>query len=201
MNKSTIITMATAVFLLLVLTLSAGASSSINISELSVTLDVIGGDHVTRDILIENTGGSSAMIFFNSTVSPDSDGLTIWYSYSSPLSIKAGSRIVLSLLINTSLSIVPGEYQVTTSFYSEGSQQRPRRIHTVWAETPEPEVNETEPDDEDPVDVVPHPVVPQPEKPKENTDGDNWFYYIIGIVVVLIVSGLLFIIVRKHKKK
>lgn len=173
---------------------------------------MVAGDVVTENITIRWEGKNRAFFELFTTISPDDIGINVTYSEST-FFLDPGTKILIKMIVNTSIPLVPGIYIITTNVRSE-------------MEEPEPPVDPSngKKDDEShwyPDDYEPgyEPDVPSTENitedPEKPSDDNNTLYYktygednnfnkfsfpflILGITLFVIM--LLYLISRRKKK-
>ncbi len=182
------------------LILTTNAIASITLSELSVELNITGGDCVTRNITIENTDSNPATISFETIITPDGDGIDISYSMDSPFIMQGKTKIILIMFVNTSFLLMPGVYEITTKFYTESPAVIGRTVHYNWVKPVIPTENETN-------ETAP-PIIPPSDNNTNNTtplfppttdDEFNWLWLLIPIGIIALVT-LLALLYKRRKK-
>lgn len=171
--------------------MTSNASASINISELTTELNITGGERITKNITIENTGSGSAAISFETTVAPDGDGINIIYSVGSPFTINGKQSLEITMFINTSINLMGGIYNITIK-YRDATPKK--TVHYHWSAeamiTPVNQTNETTPlilqpaEENNTNETVPTP-------PPIIESRFEWCWLIIPIVIIASIITLL----------
>jgi hypothetical protein len=188
--------------LITMLVATSMSSSTPTVTSLSTTINIVAGNNTYRNITIENDASTTAQISYTTSITPDSNGINISYSIPSPYTIKGNEHLIIKMLIDTSLALKPGTYEITTNFYTETPPATPSRsVHYHWvAETPVPPINETTP----PVDNTPEDnetIIPL-ILPNDTSNVDNPFWIVLlGIVIVISLLLSIAIVSKRNKRR
>ena len=172
---------------LLLLSFSVVVQAGVVVDKASV--DIVAGDDV---VLVYTLSGLSSLCHVVVNITPDPVGFNLMYS---PVVVVPG---VLIVYLNTSMALVPGLYSLTAIFEVEQGTTPyvSRRVHHAHVFPPVDEENGTVPviPPVDENETMPPLILPPEHEPCDI----SWLYILL---IVIVVSVLLFIIVRKHKKK
>ena len=173
--------------ILLILSLSVLAQAGVVVDKTSI--DIVAGDDV---VLVYTLSGPSSICHVMVNITPDPIGFNLMYA---PVVVVPG---VLIVYLNTSMALVPGSYSLTAIFDVEQGTTPyvSRRVHHAHVFPPVDEENGTVPviPPVDENETMPPLILPPEHEPCDL----SWLYILL---IVIVVSVLLFIIVRKHKKK
>lgn len=193
-------------FLTLISTVQA---ENINVSPNTITVNLIGGDTITENVFVEYTGSGIVELNILTKIYPDGNGITVTYSIDSPFTIKPGELIIIEMTINTSMLLIPIQYNITTQFIRiEGEEEQPsgnggisRLAYPAWWQPVQEEEKikgdkggyelPQEPDGEDKEPLVIYGTVPK----------TGLIIKIFAIIGILGIIMLTFLILSKRKKE
>ena len=108
------------IFMLVLMNMTLSVSGEIMISgPETITLNMIGGDNITRNITITFPCDNPSSFSISTNVTPDGYGLNITYNYDFPEDIIKDVEYVIKMFINASIHIAPNNYSIITVFYCE----------------------------------------------------------------------------------
>jgi hypothetical protein len=174
----------------------------------TVEIDLIGGDSVQVNMTISWSGSYSASCELTTCIEPDGEGINVTYSRNN-FTMEPNSENDIIVFINTSISLVPGIYNITTNVNAEmeeppkGGDKGNGGGGAHWS----PGYIPLEPDDEGPMDEEPDDEEPIDEEPDGKEPEDRlfpfWILCIIGFWMVLsiIIVIILLYLNSKRKKK
>jgi len=200
--RKIIVVVALAIFLM---TFSVSATE-LEVYPETVEIDLIGGDSVEVNVTISWSGRYSASCELTTHIEPDGEGINITYSRNN-FTIEPSSENDIVMFINTSLSLVPGTYIITTNVDVEmevppkekdkgnggggGPHWSPGYYIPLELEDEEPEDEESE-DEEEFNDTINYKadvkVIPFP-------------FWILGIALFAIFVIMLLYLISKKKKR
>jgi len=188
--------------LITMLVATSMSSATLTVTSLSTTINIVAGNNTYRNITIENDASTTAQISYTTSITPDSNGINISYSIPSPYTIKGNEHLIIKLLIDTSLALKPGTYEITTNFYTETPPATPTRsVHYHWvAEAPVPPINETTPPVIPPEDNETIPPLILPPGHTQNVDNPFWLI-ILGIVIIISILLSIAIVSKRNKRR
>ena len=178
------------------------SQSSLIITPLTLDISLVGGQTIDRGITIKNDGTADVTVSINTSVSPDSEGITITYSTTSLFVVKAKTTQQINMKINTSLYLAPGTYVITTNFYTDYTAPK-KTVHYHWNPVLSPvnATNETTP-----------PIIPPEEEnntnntipviqPPVKAGFEYGWVSIPPILIAAIVTLLIFLYKRRKNKR
>lgn len=81
-------------------------------------VDLIGGDTITRPIIITWMGETAVVGFIETSIAPDGEGIDITYS-EDPVVLYPSIPNTINMTIATAINLVPGDYVITTLVFTE----------------------------------------------------------------------------------
>jgi len=101
-----------------ILIFSGLASAQIEVSPSTIELDLIGGDTVTKQVVITWTGEATVVGFIETEITPDGEGITVTYS-ENPVILYPNTPKTIDMIINVAINIVPDNYTIDTVVLTE----------------------------------------------------------------------------------
>ena len=197
--KKIIVVVALAIFL----TTFSVSATELEVYPETVEIDLIGGDFVQVNITISWSGRYSASCELTTHIEPDGEGINVTYSKNN-FTMEPSSKNNIVMSINTSISLAPGTYIITTNV-NVGMEEPPkekdkdngggRKPHWypgyISLEPKDEETDEEEPEDEEEFnDTIYY---------KADVKYIPFPFWILGIVLFVIM--LLYLISKINKKK
>ena len=159
------------VFCLLFIAFNVGGES-ITISPSSITVEMIGGDVLTRNLTFSHDGNSDMTCYISFEILPEGEGINVSFSVGDSFVLKPGDTII-NFTINVSHRIMPGIYTINIyanaeEYVSDGNGESGSKSGSTIT-IPDP-VDEPLADDEpsDPVDETPDDTLLLDDTPPES---------------------------------
>ena len=162
----------------------------------STTFDIVAGDSIDINFTIDYTDSIDTTCYVSISISPDDIGISLTYNPS--FILKSQTSTLYYIHVDTSISLVPGNYTLTTTFQIEGAE--PIIRHTVRHSSqgnvvPIQPIDETHPPEEN--ETIP-PIIILP--PDFGGNQFNWWWVILLIIIIIGII-LLFFYLRKRSKR
>ena len=100
------------IFILIFLSITASAQK-IEVNPSSMTIDLVGGQTVTKQITVVWHGEAPVVGFIHTEIEPDGEGFNVTYS-ENPVILYPDKPKTLDMKISTSIDIMPLNYTITT---------------------------------------------------------------------------------------
>lgn len=184
----------TGILILTLLLLASTAQANFTIQNPTITIDLVAGSSITRNITFRYTGRSTQPLAVETTITPDGDGIEVTYS-DIPTTVSPNTDYTIKMKIVSSFYLKPGEYIITTKLSSS---------ETPTGGEPAQRATIIVPHGESGVEYYPTPPPDDPYNPPQPQSspyksGFNWLLAIAVIIGVIITLLALFLRRRKHK--
>lgn len=188
--------------LFVVLLLPAVSGADITFTPGDLTLDLVGGDTVYREIVVQNNNNYKYQVNITTLFTPDGEGINVSYSTGSSFVLKSQQTITINMTIKTSMLLLPQSYIITTIFNGTKSkvESKPTKpdvdsfYSPVFPQDDEPfwkgqgpEEKDEEPDD-------------KPELIVGKAPESGWVYIVVFSLIILLIISLLILYTRKKEK-
>ena len=157
--------------------------------------DIVAGDSVDVNFTIDYTDSKDTTCYVSTSISPDGDGIYLTYNHT--FILKSHTTTLYNIHVDTNISLIPGTYNLTTTFQTEGEEPVIRHVHTSSQGNviPIPPINETTHPEEN--ETIPPIIVP----PSSSQGNQFDWWWIILIIIIIIGIILLFFYIRKRSEK
>ena len=184
---------------------------TITISPSSITVEMIGGDVLTRNLTFSHGGNSDMTCYISFEILPDGEGINISFSVGDSFVLKPGDTDI-NITINVSHSIMPGIYTINIYANAEGyvpdgdGKTSSKSGSTITIPDP---IADPPADDEpsDPVDETPDDTLLLDDTPPESDPPSSFWhmYYMPIILIVILITILITLLIlywiKRRKKK
>ena len=182
---------------------------AITISPSSITVEMTGGDILTRNLTFSHDSDSDMPCHISFEILPDGEGINVSFSQGESFVLKPGDTVI-NITINISDSIMPMTY--TINIYANAEEYVPdgngesgsKRRSSITIVEP---VNDTVNDSSDPADETPDDTLLLDDEPPEADPPSSWLsrYYMQIILIVILITILITLLIlywiRRRKKK
>jgi len=185
---------------------------AITISPSSITVEMIGGDVLTRNLTFSYDGNSDVTCCVSFEILPEGEGVNVSFSVGDSFVLKPGDTVI-NITINVSDCIMPGIY--TINIYADAEEYVPdengepgsKRRSNIIVIAP---VDDSPADEgpSDPVDETPDDTVLLDDTPPESDPQPSWVhqYYIPIILIAIVITTIITLLIlygikRREKEK
>jgi len=180
---------------------------TITISPSLITVEMIGGDVLTRNLTFSHDGASDMACNISFEILPEGEGINVSFSVGDSFVLKPGNTFI-AITINVSHRIMPGTYTINVYANAEGhvpdekgESGSKRGSNIIIVEPVDDSATDTDDDSSDPADET----VLLDDEPPESDPTSSWVSkYIPTILISIFITLFVTLLVlwnNRRKKK